>query len=84
MKLGIYTIKDTKAECYLPPFTMRTDGEAIRAFDDTVQREGTAIHDHPEDFCLFKVGEFNQGTGICVGVECKSLGCALDFVKKGE
>lgn len=81
-KLMVYTIKDTKAECYLQPFTFRTDGEAIRAFDDTVQRDGTPIHDHPEDFCLFKVGEFDQLSGVITSVDHKSLGCALDFVKQ--
>ena len=81
-KLGIYAIKDSKAEAYLPPFTVRTNGEAIRMFDDCVQREGTPLHDHPEDFFLFKLGDVCLDTGNLIGlVNPESLGAALDFVK---
>lgn len=83
MIIRIYTIRDAKAECYLQPFTFRTDGEAIRAFDDSVQKPGTALHDHPEDFFLYKVASFNQETGIVEPMEPVSLGCGSDFVKLG-
>lgn len=81
MNIRIYTIRDAKAEIYLPPFTFRTDGEAIRAFDDSVQKPGTSLHDHPEDFFLYKVGSFNQDTGLIEVSSSVSLGCGVDFVK---
>lgn len=81
-KLGIYCIRDTKAEAYMTPFVMRTNGEAIRAFDDCVQKGGTPVSDHPEDFFLFKCGEFDQETGTIIPCELVSLGSALDFVKE--
>lgn len=82
-KLGIYTIKDTKAESFMAPFTFRTDGEAIRAFGDSVVKGGTPLSDHAEDYFLFRVGSFDIITGAIAAEDHKSLGCALDF-KKGE
>ena len=84
MELKIYTIRDSKAEVFLPPFTFRTDGEAIRAFDDSVQKPGTALHDHPEDFFLYKVGVFNQDAGFVETLKPVSLGCGADFVKPAQ
>lgn len=78
--MHMYSVRDTKAECYLAPFMMRTDYEAQRAFADSVNREGTLLHDHPEDFVLYKIGSFNQGTGMLIGVEHKSLGKGSDYV----
>lgn len=79
--LGIYAIKDSKAEAYLPPFTVRTNGEAVRMFDDCIQRDGTPLHDHSEDFFLYKLGEIDLFTGVVTRCDPVSLGAALDFVK---
>lgn len=79
--LRIYTIRDCKAEAYMAPFTFRNDGEAIRAFDDSIQKPGTPLHDHPEDFTLFKVGSFNLETGAVEAMAPICLGNAKDFVK---
>ncbi len=78
-ELGVYTIRDTKAEAYVQPFTFRTDGEAIRAFDDSINKPGTPAYDHPEDYCLFRVGTFDVQTGVVAPCEHKSLGCGIDF-----
>lgn len=83
IKLGIYSIKDTKADVFLPPFFMRTNGEALRAFDDCVQKSGTPLSDHPEDFHLFKLGDFDQDSGTLIPSVCpESLASAMDFVKE--
>lgn len=81
--VGLYTVKDSKAESAVAPFAFRTDGEAIRAFGDSVEKGGTTISTHPEDYFLYRVGSFNQVTGEIIPEEHKSLACALDF-KKAE
>ena len=83
IKLGIYSIRDTKADVFLPPFFVRTNGEALRAFDDCVQNPDTNLAKHPEDFHLFKIGYFDQDNGILEPCSCpESLASALDFVKQ--
>lgn len=81
--LKVYTIRDAKAEAYLAPFTFRTDGEAIRAFGDSVEKPGTSLHDHPEDYFLVRIGEFDIEKGTLTPCATVSLANALDF-KKGE
>lgn len=76
---GIFAIKDSKGECFLSPFMMRTDAEAVRAFDTVVKRGDSELSQHPEDYFLYRVGSFDVLSGNLVGEEHKSLGCALDF-----
>lgn len=83
-ELVICTILDSKAEAYLPPFTMRSDAEAIRAFGDSVEKGGTPLADHPEDFFLYAVGTFNQETGEIVPCDRRSLACGMDFKKESK
>lgn len=85
IKLGIYSIKDTKAEVFLPPFYVRNNGEAIRVFDDCVQNPDTNLAKHPEDFYLFKLGEFDQDSGSLIPSACpESLASAMDFKKENN
>lgn len=83
-ELVVFTVRDAKAECYLPPFTMRTNAEAMRAFADSVVKPGTTIHDHPEDFFLYRVGRFSQETGYHVAEAPVSLCCGTDYSALNE
>lgn len=62
MKIKIFTIYDIKAQSYLPPFYMQSTGQAMRAFEDTVNDETTQFSKHPEDFVIFEVGSFDDQT----------------------
>lgn len=64
----ICSVLDAKAQYYARPFTARTDGEAIRIFSDAVNDNQTAFFHHPEDYQLYRVGTFDDDTGIVVGL----------------
>lgn len=85
IKVNLYTVKDTKADSCVSPFAMRTDFEAQRAFADTVNDKSKQIpiSQHPEDFVLLAIGEFDQESGKLLGYDVpKSLGVGSDFVKE--
>ena len=56
----IYTVYDHKAECYMKPFYMRSRGEALRSFADTVNTPDHPFNKYPEDFTLFECGEWDD------------------------
>lgn len=66
IRIVIFAVYDAKAEVYNPPFTMMTDGEAIRGFTDEVNRPGSALEAHPEDFTLFRLGTLDRLSGQVV------------------
>lgn len=66
MKLKVYAIQDSKAELFLTPFFMKTDGEAIRAFSDLVMDERSRVSKHPEDYRLYRIGEYDDVNALLV------------------
>lgn len=82
MLLKVFAVRDTKVEAYLPPFTMRSKGEAIRGFADAVIDKSGAIGKYPSDFVLFYLGEFDDQTAsFAFELAPVSLGVGTDFFK---
>ena len=64
MKINVYAIYDVAAAVYKSPFMMRSDGEALRGFMDLAVSGENEIGKHPEHFQLFKLAQFNDGSGL--------------------
>lgn len=79
----MFTVYDSKAEAFLPPFFMRSRGEAIRAWESEVNNEQSNFCRFPSDFTLFEIGMFDDSNGSVTMYESKvSLGVAVEFKKK--
>ena len=63
MKQKLYTVYDVKSETYTAPTAHPARGQAIRSFSDAVNSGQGVISDHPADFTLFEIGEFDINTG---------------------
>lgn len=64
-----YAVFDTKASAFLTPFFLPTDGMAIRVFSDCVRDSQHQFGKHPEDFSLFRVGQFDADNGKLSALE---------------
>ena len=75
----MFSIYDSKAKSYLPPFHMPNDDMALRVFQDCVSDPNHAFGKHPEDYTLFHLGSFDDETGIifCELVEAIANGITL-------
>lgn len=77
----IFTVYDSKSEVYSKPFMLKTKGEAMRGFVDVSNDKESAIGQHPEDYSLFEIGEFDDGSANIVNHDANvSLGVAIEFV----
>lgn len=65
MKNYVYSVLDTKLGVFGGLFVDGSDGAAIRGFGDGVNDKNpkNRWNAHPEDFTLYRVGEFNIDTG---------------------
>ncbi len=78
-----YTVCDEKAENWDTDWTAPTDGAALRAFADEINKAGTRWNIHPEDYSLWLTGEFNPTTGQTTGLESpKFIAKAMNLVIK--
>lgn len=82
MKYGVYSIYDTKAEAYYPPFMQTTKGLALRLFTDMANDRNTNVGRHPGDYHLFNIGNWDDGSCQFDILEARvNLGAAIDYVK---
>lgn len=61
--IRIFAIYDQKLEAYNRPFFLISDGVAIRAFQDEINNKESELSKHPDDYELYKIGEYNEETG---------------------
>ncbi|AZL82930.1 nonstructural protein [Apis mellifera associated microvirus 29] len=64
--MKIFTVHDSKAEAYLPPFYMKTKGEALRAFETTVKDTNSQFNKYPHDYTLVELGNFDENSAAIV------------------
>lgn len=83
MKLKIFAVYDSAVGAYMQPFFMQSKGQAIRAWQDTINDSKTQFHAHPSDFTLFELGEYDDENGTFTNLPAKlSLGTALELLSK--
>ncbi len=81
MMIKVFTIHDSKANAYLPPFFMNQEGQAIRTFTDCINSPKHQFSHHPQDYTLFTIGEFNDQTaGFTYKAAPISLGNGVEFI----
>ena len=82
MKLLAFSVYDSKAEVYGTPIFFATKGLATRAFEDQCNKSDSPIAQHPGDFTLFHVGEFDVDTGKFETLATPaSLGTGVEYVR---
>lgn len=80
--MKVYAVEDVKAGLYQQPFSVVSNGVALRAFTDAANDERSDIGKHPEDYRLVLIGEYDEVHGLVRPVEHQVLGMATEFVKK--
>lgn len=63
MKVSMYAIKDNYVG-FLDPVISKNDNEAIRLFKFGLSQPDTLHYSNRQDYDLYKVGEFDNETGV--------------------
>ncbi len=80
MKLNAYSIYDQASGLYSRPYYTQSDADAIRSFGDITIDADHPIGKHPEDYTLYRLGIFDDTTGLLTNEENSSLATALELV----
>lgn len=64
-KLCVLAVRDSAADVYGSPFFVPSIGVGIRNFGEAInkQDENNMMYQHPEDFSLWSLGVYDDGTG---------------------
>lgn len=82
MNEEMFTVYDSAAARFLPPFSAATIEVALRMFRAMVNREDHQFGKFPEDYTLFHIGTFYGESGEIQAVPPRSLGVAVTFVNR--
>lgn len=81
MKHLIFTIFDSKAAAYLPPFFLHQKAMATRAFADACNNPESQISKNPADYTLFHIGEFDDNNAKITPCTSTAMGNGIEFVR---
>lgn len=84
MKMLVVTVYDRASEAFNMPQFVPTAAAAIRGFAAEVNNEqNRMLNEHPEDFDLYRLGTFDQSTGLIEVDNAPSvIARAQDLVEK--
>lgn len=82
MKHKIYAVYDSKAESYTPPFFEHAEGRALRTFADCCNDKGHQFGKHPEDYTIFRLGEYDDNTGTITQDKISSVASGHTLLEK--
>lgn len=68
-KKTLFGILDAAAGCYRSIFPALSVGEATRGFADLANNPDTDVGRHPQDFSLYRLGEWDDSDGSVVGLQ---------------
>lgn len=63
MKYHVFSVYDEKAKAYITPFFLPEVGQATRAFGDMVNDVTHQFGQHPADYTLFKIANWDNESG---------------------
>ncbi|MGE0175404.1 MAG: phage ORF5 protein [Oligoflexales bacterium] len=69
MVLKVYSIRDSKAQVFHPPFFQKTHGEAERSFKELANDNKNFIGKYPEDYDLYYLGEYDDNGGLLMPID---------------
>lgn len=71
----MYTVYDAAAKGYFNPISFPTDDLAKRAFQAAALGGDPTIAKYPNEHSLWRTGEFDPQTGVCVGYSTPERVC---------
>lgn len=79
----IYAVKDLAVQAYGTPFFVRAKGEALRSFQDEANKKdgNSAIAQHPEDYELYYIGDYDDMTGELTATTPVLIARAKDLMR---
>lgn len=78
--MHVFTVFDSKAEAFLPPFFARARGAGIRMFSEACRTPDHGFFAHAGDYTLFELGVWDDSSGNFTLHDAKvNLGNGLTF-----
>lgn len=81
MKFSVYCVRDSLLGFGFPVIR-DNDAVASRAFEYDLKVDNSPYKHHPQDFQLYRIGEFDTESGEVISESPVLIASAIDFVEK--
>lgn len=82
MLSNLFTVFDSKANAYLPPFNSPTAGTAIRMFAQAANDQSHDFNKHAGDYTLFHIASYDDATATIEPLKAHiNLGLAINLIE---
>lgn len=81
MRMQVFAVFDKAVKAYMPPFMVRSAGEALRSFSSVVNDKDHQFSKHATDYVLFHLCEFDDVAGQYTVQEPQRVISALELVE---
>lgn len=85
-KYKVLAIRDRAVDGYMRPMFVPSVGAAVRLFTDALNDNSkeSAIAQHPEDYDLYELGEFDDGSGMFTTGVPRQVAVGKDLVRSKQ
>lgn len=84
MEHQVFSVYDSKARAFIPPFFVNNADVAIRVFAECANSKTHQFGKYAEDFTLFHIGTFDDEKGVIHPFQVhKNLGLAATYKTRG-
>ena len=73
MNMLVFSVYDKAVGAFMQPFFLQSVGAALRAFEDLVSDDNSAVSRHPEDYSLAQIAAFDNNTGFIKPIESGAI-----------
>ena len=84
MLIEIYAIRDTASEGFARPFFFQSEAMAVRSFCAAMTGGDEAMASNPDDFTLYRIGSYNDESGIIEGHDPVRVITGFEAVAEGR
>lgn len=82
--MKVLAVRDRAIDAFGTPIFVVAIGMGMRSFIDEVNRSESVMYQHPEDYDLYHIGDYDEFSGKLVPMEPKMLAVGKDCVKPKE
>lgn len=81
-QLIIIAVRDRQLDAFMRPFVAQSNGQAVRSFRDEINRAGSELNAHPEDYELYLLGTFEETTGEILATKPQQIAIATNLIER--
>lgn len=82
--LKVLAVRDRAVDAYGTPVFVSAVGQAVRSFVDECNRDDSQLSQHPEDFDLYLIGEYDQDRGQLLPLDPRQVAIGKDVKRPKE